>query len=116
MLLYPCALMLLISAWVMRGLPHDVSSAPVASREFPRFQPGCMAATAAIALPGWGLDGEADGDGDGGRETDGDGEGDPTFPVHVVPLRANEAGAVFVPDHEPLNPNDCVPLVGIEAL
>src|SRR5687767_2219395 len=52
MLLKPWALTPLMSAWVMRGLPHEVSSAPVASSELPRFQPGCMAATTAIAFPG----------------------------------------------------------------
>src|SRR5262245_11704861 len=52
MLLKPCVLTLLMSAWVMRGLPQDVSSEPVESNELPRFQPGCIAATVAIALPG----------------------------------------------------------------
>jgi hypothetical protein len=36
---------------VVRGWPHEVSSG-VASRLFPRFQPGCIAATAAVALSG----------------------------------------------------------------
>src|SRR5829696_22669 len=109
MLLNPCALTLVISAWVMRGLPHEVSSAPVASSELPRFQPGCIAATAAIALPGCGLvDGEADGEGltEGDLLADGltEGLGVPTLPVQVTPLRVKEVGAVLAPDHDPLKP------------
>src|SRR5450756_2045915 len=37
------------SSGVMGGLPHAVSSAPTASRELPRFQPGCIAATTSAA-------------------------------------------------------------------
>ena len=56
MLLKPCASTLSSSSWVTRGLPQAVSSAPMASRVLPRFQPGCMAATVAIAssaAPWW---------------------------------------------------------------
>ncbi|GLW22551.1 hypothetical protein Mame01_25940 [Microbispora amethystogenes] len=63
-------------AWVVGGLPHDVSSG-IASKVLPRFQPGCMAATLAIASPGCGdADGEGDGDGLGDGEGDGDGDRD----------------------------------------
>uniref|UniRef100_UPI00384DE53E hypothetical protein n=1 Tax=Microbispora sitophila TaxID=2771537 RepID=UPI00384DE53E len=61
-------------AWVVSGLPHDVSSG-MASNVLPRFQPGCIAATLAIASPGWG-DGEGDGDGDGLGDGEGDADGD----------------------------------------
>src|SRR5450756_2831819 len=37
------------SSGVMSGLPHAVSSAPTASKELPRFQPGCIAATTSAA-------------------------------------------------------------------
>src|SRR4051812_40973805 len=49
MLLKPWALTLLSSAWVTTGLPQAVSSAPIASKELPRFQPGCIAFTTACA-------------------------------------------------------------------
>src|ERR1041385_2741690 len=49
MLLKPCAFTLRRNAWVTRGLPHAVSSAPMASKVLPRFQPGCMSATAPSA-------------------------------------------------------------------
>src|SRR6185503_14645900 len=52
MLLNPCARRLSSSAWVTTGLPHDVSSAPVESNVLPRFQPGCIAATAATRSVG----------------------------------------------------------------
>jgi hypothetical protein len=39
-----------------------------------------------------------------------------TPPVQVTPLWANEAGTGLLPVHEPLNPNDTVPLVGIDPL
>ncbi len=45
MLLKPWARMASSCAWVTRGLPQAVSSAPTASKVLPRFQPGCMAAT-----------------------------------------------------------------------
>ena len=71
------------SASVNRGLPQEVSSAPVASSELPRFQPGCIAATAAIAVPaGGGVDGEVLGDGPG-PEALGDALGWPTPPVQA---------------------------------
>src|SRR5690349_7278249 len=62
MLLKPCARTPSSSASVIRGLPQEVSSAPVASSELPRFQPGCIAATAAIAVPTGRVDGEVLGD------------------------------------------------------
>src|SRR4051794_39116305 len=49
MLLNPCALMFWISAWVTTGLPQAVSSEPTASKELPRFQPGCIASTTLCA-------------------------------------------------------------------
>src|SRR6185312_11987733 len=36
-----------------------------------------------------------------------------TAPVQVTPLSVKEAGAGFEPVHEPLKPNDAVPLVAI---
>src|SRR4051812_45700826 len=109
MLLNPCALTLSSSAWVMRGLPHEVSSEPVASSELPRFHPGCIAATAAIALPGTGLP-------DVVVVVVVVVVGGAVPPVQVTPLSANEAGAVLTPVHDPLKPNDTVPLVGIATL
>lgn len=49
MLLKPCAFSLRKNARVTRGLPHAVSSAPMASKVLPRFQPGCMSATTSSA-------------------------------------------------------------------
>ena len=40
----------------------------------------------------------------------------PTLPVQATPLRVNEAGAVLLPDQEPLKPNDTVALVAMAAL
>ncbi|WP_373688896.1 hypothetical protein [Verrucosispora sioxanthis] len=40
----------------------------------------------------------------------------PTLPVQVTPLRANVVGAVLLPDHDPLKPNDTVWLVPSAAL
>jgi hypothetical protein len=53
MLLKPWERTLSSRALVVRGWPHEVSSG-MASRLLPRFQPGCIAATAAIASPGTG--------------------------------------------------------------
>ena len=85
------------------GLPHAVSSG-MASKVLPRFQPGCIAATVAIAVPGCGdVDGDAEGDADGavlaGRL--GDGEVLPsTAPVQATPLSANVVGAGLLPDQD----------------
>ncbi len=51
MLWKPCARRVSNKALVTRGLPQDVSSG-MASRVLPKFQPGCIAATASIALSG----------------------------------------------------------------
>ncbi|GAA1002682.1 hypothetical protein Aple_001270 [Acrocarpospora pleiomorpha] len=77
----------------------------------PRFQPGCIAATVAIASLGCG-EGDGEGDGDGDAEGDGD---VPTLPVHVTPLRVKAVGAVLLPDHDPLKPKETVALVAMAA-
>src|SRR5262249_42142409 len=82
MLLKPCALIPSSSSSVTLGLPHEVSSAPVASNEFPRFHPGCMAATGASGSLSAGV----------------------VAPPHVVPLRVNVAGTGFVCVQAPVNP------------
>nr|BFE76865.1 hypothetical protein GCM10020092_101660 [Actinoplanes digitatis] len=106
MLLKPCALMPSSSASVTRGLPHEVSSAPVASSELPRFQPGCIAATAAIALP-------AGGGVEGGLVV---GVGEGTLPVQAVPLSVNDVGAALLPVQAPLNPKETDAFVAMAAL
>src|SRR5687768_6347081 len=116
MLLKPCALIPSSSASVIRGLPQEVSSAPVASSELPRFQPGCIAATAAMAVPaGGGVagDGRADGPGPGGL---GAALGRPTLPVQATPLRVNAVGATLLPVQVPLKPNEAVAFVARTAL
>src|SRR5688572_10010244 len=110
MLLKPCAFTLSSKASVTRGLPQDVSSLPVASSVLPRFHPGCIAATCAIASPGTGFPvvvvvvvvvvvG-----------------GVPGSPVHVTPLRENDCDAVLVPDQLPLKPKDTEAFGSITAL
>ncbi len=85
----------------------------------PRFQPGCIAATTAIALPGVG-DGlgetatatvmTADGRraGADGLETGRDGLGDglAVGPLQVTPFRVNDVGAVLVFVQVPLKPTE----------
>src|SRR5688572_30010786 len=115
MLLKPCARTPSSSASVIRGLPQEVSSTPVASRELPRFQPGCIAATAAIAAPAGGVDGEVLGDGPGPDPLC-DGLGSPTPPVQATPLRVNAVGAALLPVQVPLKPNAADPFVASTAL
>ena len=60
-------------------------------------------------------------DGDTGGVLDGDvlADGDvvpPTPPVQATPLSANEVGAVLLPDHDPLKPNETVAFVAMAAL
>jgi hypothetical protein len=43
-------------------------------------------------------------------------DGPPVWPLQVVPLRANVDGAVLAPVHAPLNPNDTVAPVPMDAL
>src|SRR5438309_7284457 len=52
MLLKPCARKPSRNGCVTRGLPHAVSSVPIASKVLPRFHPGCIAATADSADKG----------------------------------------------------------------
>ncbi|GIJ32474.1 hypothetical protein Vse01_16220 [Micromonospora sediminimaris] len=90
----------------------------MASRVLPRFQPGCIAATICIRLPGGGVTvGETVGDavGETVGETLGVGEG-PTFPVHATPFNVNEVGAVLLPVQDPLKPNETVAFVPTAAL
>ncbi|GGK81519.1 hypothetical protein Sme01_63130 [Sphaerisporangium melleum] len=100
-------------ACVVGGLPHAVSSG-MASKVLPRFQPGCMAATVAIASPGCG---EGDGLGEGDGDGDGLGEGDglATPPVHLTPFSVKDVGAVLALDHDPLKPNETLALVAMAA-
>jgi hypothetical protein len=76
-----------------------------------------MAATAAIALAGGGVDGELDGVGlePGALGVGLDGLGSPMLPVQATPLTVNAAGAVLVPVQLPVKPNETVPLVAIAA-
>src|SRR6185295_4340254 len=115
MLLYPWERTWWSRVWVVSGLPHAVSSG-MASSVLPRFQPGCIAATVAMALPGWG---DVDGDTDGDALADRLGEGDvvaSTLPVQATPLSANEVGAGLLPVHEPLKPKETVAFVAMAAL
>ncbi len=92
MLLKPCAFTLSSNASVTRGLPHDVSSEPVESSVLPRFQPGCIAAVASIAVS--------------------------CFPpcTHVTPLSENDRGAVLADSQVPMKPNFTVACDAIFAL
>ncbi|HEY0533074.1 MAG TPA: hypothetical protein VGD29_15910 [Actinoplanes sp.] len=38
------------------------------------------------------------------------------LPVHATPLRLNAVGTGLLPFHDPLNPNDAVPLVATAPL
>lgn len=107
---------------MVSGLPHAVSSG-IASRVLPRFQPGCIAATAAIGSPPGDGDGEVVGETVGEGESVGDGGavvpvgvGVLTPPVQATPLRVNEVGTGLLPVHDPLKPKETVPLVAIAAL
>jgi nicotinamide mononucleotide (NMN) deamidase PncC len=92
----------------------------MASNVLPRFQPGCIAATVAIAVPGCGgVDGDAEGEADGEVLADWPGDGDvvpSTVPVQVTPLRAKEVGAALLPDQDPLKPKETVAFVAMAAL
>ncbi len=105
MLLKPWAATFWMSSWVMRGLPHAVSSAPTESSELPRFQPGCIAATVSMAFA----------PPVGGGVVVGS-VGWPVPPLHTTPLRVNSAGSALAPDQDPLKPKETVASVAILAL
>ncbi len=91
MLLKPCAFTWSSRASVIRGLPHDVSSLPVESSVLPTFQPGCIAATSAIAS-------------------------ELALPVHRTPFSSNDDGTGLDPVQVPVNPKETFAFVPILAL